>query len=148
MKWYTHVLLLVVILKVLGFGTILIFIGIIAALLPDIDVTRSLLGRLLFPVSKRINKYYAHRSITHSLLVLSLVSSIGLLFGTEVVLSLLIGYASHLLLDMLNPSGVPLFYPKILHFVFLGGCIGVGSLGEKAILVILLAFLAIISVIS
>jgi inner membrane protein len=122
----------------LGFSPALIVLGVFAALLPDIDITSSPFGRIFSPVSKHLSKHYAHRSITHSLLALILISISGIFFGVQTAVSLLIGYLSHLILDMLNPSGVPLIYPKTSHFVLLGGSVKVGDRGETILFSILL----------
>lgn len=60
-----------------------------------------------------------HRGFTHSLLSLFLASLLALLlvqllpYPTTIytVVGFLFGYASHIILDCLNPAGVPLFYP-------------------------------------
>ena len=100
-------------------------IYILGALLPDIDLYTSSLGRILFPISYPINKIFGHRTITHSILglvlfnlllkyVLSLninqmVSNPYVVFYIHVHFS--IGFLTHLFSDMLTYSGVPLFYP-------------------------------------
>ncbi len=48
---------------------------IIASVLPDIDHTRSIIGKIFLPFSRFINRRFGHRTITHSLLVL-LISSL------------------------------------------------------------------------
>jgi len=138
MKWYTHIIFPVVLLKLLGFDIALILLGVLATLLPDIDIINSPIGRLFSPLSKHLSKHYAHRSITHSLLALILLLATGLLFGIEISLVLAIGYLSHFLLDMLNPTGVPLFYPKPYQFVLLGGPVNTGEVGEKVLFTVLI----------
>lgn len=144
MKWYTHILFPIVLLKLLGFDIFLIILGALAALLPDVDVSNSPIGRLLPQLSRRIGRRYAHRSITHSLPILSLITVAGSTLGFEASLALAIGYLSHLLLDMLNPTGVPLLYPKPSQFVLLGGSVSVGEVGEKALCVFLVAALTVL----
>lgn len=91
----------------------------VGALLPDFDTQNSGFGRMIKPVSGAIERRFGHRTITHSLLGLLLVS---ILFSPLLLLSgnvwqwLLWGYATHLLLDTANITGVPLFYPNRLQF--------------------------------
>ena len=44
-------------------------ISAIASLFPDIDTSKSHVGRIFFPISNFLEKRFAHRSISHSLLV-------------------------------------------------------------------------------
>ena len=100
-----------------------IFIGasIIAATFPDIDIPTSKIGRLFYPISKFINKFFGHRTITHSLLGCCIFS-----FGIYKLLHIfnfnpyiyvnflygaLFGYIIHILGDILTNKGVQLFYP-------------------------------------
>lgn len=71
----------------------------IGSLLPDIDKSTSLLGRHI-PV---LPKLIPHRSITHGLILAAAVWFINPYLS--------VGCALHLLLDMCNPDGVPLFWP-------------------------------------
>lgn len=72
---------------------------IVGSILPDVDKSTSMLGRRV-PVLPKLLK---HRGVTHSLLFAALM--VPLNFGLSV------GCVIHLLLDMLNPEGVPLFWP-------------------------------------
>lgn len=96
--------------------------GALGGVLPDIDLPTSHIGRRTRPVSTFINKVFGHRGFTHTLLALILLTymlflTIGMFsspfkeFYVAFVLGLLIGYASHLLLDALTISGIPLLYP-------------------------------------
>ncbi|QJC36334.1 metal-dependent hydrolase [Enterobacteriaceae endosymbiont of Donacia simplex] len=92
-------------------------VSIITCLLPDIDNPQSILGRKIKILSYLINKIFGHRGFTHSLLsVLSLsyiIFSIHLKLNCvfDVKLGLIIGYCSHIIADILTPSGVPLLWP-------------------------------------
>jgi len=94
-------------------------VTIFAALLPDIDHTKSPIGKLFYPIAKGINKRYGHRTITHTLAALillwAIVSTItNSYYGTtDYGTIFFIAYLSHLLLDMMTIQGVPLFYPFI-----------------------------------
>ncbi|MCL1949160.1 MAG: metal-dependent hydrolase [Turicibacter sp.] len=109
----------------------------IGALIPDIDSPSSLLGRFFPWLSRFIAKVFKHRTLTHSLLsifaFLYLLSLRGRLdygesFYTIVVLGLMVGHISHILLDLLTPQGVLLFFP--LPFKVSIGRIKTGALGE------------------
>ncbi len=52
-----------------------------------------------------------HRTFTHSLLAMGLFSGCFALVFPRLGLAVLIGYVSHLLLDLLNKKDVPLLYP-------------------------------------
>ncbi|RYC70078.1 metal-dependent hydrolase [Spirosoma sordidisoli] len=81
------------------------------ALLPDIDHTRSLIGRTVFPLASWLQGRFGHRTVTHSLFFLSGVA--GLLLLAPKAYAVVSGYAllSHLLFDMCTKQGVPLLYP-------------------------------------
>jgi|HigsolmetaAR206D_1030411.scaffolds.fasta_scaffold00003_122 inner membrane protein len=96
--------------------------GALGGLLPDIDHPGSTLGRRVRILSKPINMLFGHRGLTHTPLALFLLTY--LLFvcsgwipwewkGYELsfCMGLITGYASHLLLDSLTLSGIPLLYP-------------------------------------
>lgn len=90
------------------------------SLLPDIDISTSGIGRWLKPLSSPIERTFGHRTITHSLLglaLLGLLTSWLLLLSPAAWVWLLIGSASHILLDTHNIQGVRLLYPSRLEFV-------------------------------
>lgn len=86
------------------------------AILPDIDHTKSPIGKAFYPLAKWLDKRYGHRTITHSLAVyiplIALVAFIQNLCNTDsYTLVFAFAYFSHLLFDMLTKQGIPLFYP-------------------------------------
>lgn len=94
----------------------------VGAALPEVDKPHSLVGRL-FPFSAWIHERFGHRGLTHSLLGLALVAGLAAplaLFARSVWLALLVGYTSHLVLDMATLEGVPLLWPKRTRHVFPG----------------------------
>ena len=103
-------------INILG-DKILIVITVIGALLPDIDHTKSLLGRAFYPISYTLQRNFGHRTVTHSILALVSMSLIVALIETVYFPAIplqkvfTIAYASHLVLDMLTVQGVPLLYP-------------------------------------
>ncbi len=87
------------------------------SLLPDIDHTRSTIGKAFYPIAKLVDRKYGHRTVTHCFpFFLAVVALVGL---TERLLTngrTLTGVAalalgSHLLFDMCTRQGVPLFLP-------------------------------------
>lgn len=96
---------------------------IFASLLPDIDHTKSIIGKLFYPIAKFLDKNYGHRTITHSLAFLvpttlfvafieqNIINPSLDLTGFNYTLITLFGIISHLILDMVTVSGIPLFYP-------------------------------------
>jgi inner membrane protein len=99
--------------------------AVLGALLPDIDHANSRAGRKLWFISKPLKLFgVKHRGITHSLLGLILISLLGKhlvnlgWINLNIWSGLIVGYISHLLSDMLNAQGIPLFYPNDKRFKF------------------------------
>ena len=90
-----------------------------ASQLPDIDHTKSIIGLTFYPIAKIINRRYGHRTITHTLaclLVLSGIAGMTSLYftGSKIYGTIFfLAYLSHLILDMTTVMGVPLFYPFV-----------------------------------
>ena len=94
--------------------------AVLGSLLPDIDLPKSKLGRLLKPISWPVNKLFGHRTITHSALWLIPYFILYLKCApyppiAHIVTGLALGHISHLLCDMTTPKGVPLLYPFSRH---------------------------------
>jgi inner membrane protein len=127
----------------------------ISSLLPDIDTPKSALGRV-FPFSSLIEQRYGHRQITHSwifiVISLFLFSPVMLLsHGYIKYAGIIMGIVSHIMIDMVNLSGVPLFYPSPARFVFpsdKSSRIEVNSRREYILLAMLLFFVAITTPLS
>ena len=86
-------------------------------MLPDIDHTQSLIGKLFYPLASYLDRHFGHRTITHSLLLfISLIllsSTLEKLYSHDRSLTLIVtlSYTSHLIFDMMTKQGVPLLYP-------------------------------------
>lgn len=105
----------------------------LGALLPDIDTPKSAVGRALPFISVPLNKRFGHRTVTHTLYAFAFVLAASLPAGKP---ELALGYASHLLSDMVTKTGVPLLYPRNLYFVFPGSSdsrVEVGGPRERVI---------------
>lgn len=94
-------------------------IAVIASLIPDIDTPRSTFGRI-FPFISYPLSLGGHRSITHSLAGTALLTVPVLVLqgylNMNLLIPFLIGYLSHLLLDLLTPQGCPILWPLPIHF--------------------------------
>jgi inner membrane protein len=103
----------------------------IGALIPDMDTSGNYLWGLL-PQGQFLGKFlrkifYKHRTITHSLLGMFLVYKfldflLHKLFNENfvdvnlILVSIMIGFVSHLIADSLTEEGIPLLYPIPLTF--------------------------------
>lgn len=102
----------------LGFGVLIgsyshstsgIILSGVGSVLPDIDIAFSKISKL--SLNSNGNKL-KHRGITHSLLMPILIYSIYYsIFKNQIILPFVLGYVSHIFLDMFNPKGVKLFLP-------------------------------------
>ena len=98
----------------------------IGSLLPDLDHPKSTFGRKVPFVSVPFAAIAGHRGFTHSLIgvglcVAGLLSVVGGLAAPPWAGALeagILGYLSHLLIDMGNPAGVPLLFPSRRRFRF------------------------------
>lgn len=98
----------------------------IGALLPDVDQASNQLWSML-PADKFLGKFLnklfgTHRTLSHSIIGIFLIYKIGLwllpkLFNQKfinpmmVFWALMIGYISHLFLDLFTEEGIPLLFP-------------------------------------
>ena len=107
MKWNTHMVLGLAVGTILAAKTGLPAAGAIistaAAVIPDMDAVGA--------AAAFIKPVLGHRTATHSLLAVFVISYIAKLLYPAGWLFFAAGYGSHILADMLNPSGVQLFYP-------------------------------------
>lgn len=124
------------------FGPWGFLLGALGGIAPDKDI-------LLWGTENRKKSLWGHRGITHTLLfltILTLLLYFGVEYGTKLfpqnpifitlhgsLFSLLgafaAGYLSHLLMDLLTPMGVPLWFPFNRHFASLK-LVKTGSAGE------------------
>lgn len=87
----------------------------VAAVLPDIDHTKSLSGKVVYPLAKWLQTKYGHRTITHSiffyLAVIVVTKGFDNLFHQQFTLPVALALGSHLIFDMCTKQGIPIFYP-------------------------------------
>lgn len=85
----------------------------VGSVLPDICHSGSFIGKKAKPLARVISLLFGHRTITHSLLFLA--AAAWLLNSVEIPdaahYGVLVGMASHLLLDAATKNGIKLFYP-------------------------------------
>ena len=88
------------------------------SLLPDIDTTKSMIGKLLYPLAWLIYHKFGHRTVTHSLLFLVilwfttfLLIRLSVITDPNYLKIILFSLIGHYVFDMITVSGVPLFFP-------------------------------------
>jgi inner membrane protein len=94
-----------------GLNAILIAV---TSLFPDIDSDSTVMGKVFPFLSRRIERRFAHRTFTHSVLCVGafgVAASPLLLLNPDLFVCALAGYASHPFLDTMTVNGVQLFYP-------------------------------------
>ena len=127
---------------------VLIFVGAIGGLLPDIDVSTSISGRLFPWISGYFESTMPHRSCTHSLVASVVIASAS--YGTSIFLpnllpiasALTIGYTFGWFADCFTRSGVEMFWPSPVRCVCPGNRnlrLSTGSSAEYSLLIILIA---------
>lgn len=117
----------------------------IASQLPDVDTSKSVVGRLLFPISHFLEKRYPHRSITHSFVATGAIAllAIPMVFWEQKSwYALVLGYFCGWFGDVFTKSGVTAFYPSKARLVIPGNPrlrLSTGSGAEYFILILLVA---------
>jgi len=88
------------------------------SILPDIDTTKSAIGKVFYPVAWLIYRKLGHRTITHSLLFLAFIwLLVWSLYKFQIVTDpamikiAVFSVISHFIFDMITISGIPLLYP-------------------------------------
>lgn len=110
----------------------------VSALLPDVESPKSFVGRKLPGVSHAGEMVFGHRQAFHSLLAAAGFLAVAYVISASVHLSYcyafsgFIGYVSHLILDTLNPAGIPWLWP--LKFRLRIPLTQTGGIMERAIL--------------
>lgn len=112
--------------------------GVVGAMLPDICHSGSMIGRKLKPLSKIINALFGHRTFTHSLLFLVIIGTLLDRWPDHAAITagIVVGMASHLLLDMATKNGIKLFFPVNVT-IRLPLTVKTGGAGENAVFAVL-----------
>lgn len=109
------------VLQISQINVITICLAIFFSILPDIDHPKSVIGRYLPFISYPLDKLAGHRTLTHSVLSLAIVSISLLILPLEYSSVIVVAFASHLILDYFTLQGIQLFFPKP-KFYKLGLC--------------------------
>ncbi len=134
---------------------LLLFIPLwVGALLPDLDSQSSVVGRLLPPISRWLEGRFGRCQEWHSLcinvLVGLLASPLAWLVSLQVWYMIPLGFLSHLLLDVLTPQGIMLFWPmtRTRHTVLGGPIQSTGNAAERWLAAVLavVTFLLLLAV--
>lgn len=105
-----------------------IYFSYIGSLFPDIDMKNSYISKLLPKLHRNLGSKFKHRGMTHSLICLYFLCNMFnlLVQYTEnnivfICLSsgFIVGYLSHLCLDLLTKEGIEIFYPVSISFSIL-----------------------------
>jgi len=91
-------------------------ISIFAALIPDIDIPTSKIGHITRPLSTMINGVFGHRKLFHSFLLYGALAGLAIYSFPQYIsfiLAVSLGIASHIILDIFTPEGVPVLYPIV-----------------------------------
>ncbi len=104
------------------------FICLFASLLPDIDSTKSFIGRRFY--FRPIQWIVKHRGFFHSLTACILFSLIIARIAPSISFAFFVGYAAHLLADSFTVEGVTPFWP-LAHKT--EGTMTTGNLSENFI---------------
>ncbi|AOZ89355.1 hypothetical protein BK049_12050 [Bacillus xiamenensis] len=109
--------------------------GSAGALIPDLCHTKSKIGRKFPLLSTLISSVFGHRTFTHSLLFLLIIYFIATTYIPNDSLStgLLVGMASHLILDAGTVNGIKFLFPATIK-VRLPFYVKTGSPGEQVVL--------------
>ncbi|GIP52377.1 MULTISPECIES: metal-dependent hydrolase [Paenibacillus] len=89
-----------------------LLLGCLVGPLADIDKKGSTMAKILLPVSWILHLLKVkHRTLTHSLLFILLLTSLSTAMPELLFWTFILAYGSHSLIDMLNEQGVALFWP-------------------------------------
>jgi len=144
-----HIFILTQPLPEINFPTVIFVFGavLVGGIFPDIDKPTSkiwerfpggsIIGRLLQPFLGK-HRHFSHSilgTLFYGLLIRILLSWLGtfILVDMQIVwVSFMIGFFSHILIDSLNKSGIPVLFPISIKFKIMG--IKTGGFGEKFII--------------
>jgi inner membrane protein len=125
--------------EVLALGAV----GGLCAMIPDIDHPQSAIRHKTGLLGDLAAFWMKHRGITHTLAIAAVFGLVSwYLLPPLVALVMAGGYLSHLLLDALTPSGVPLLWPLTWAPVKLlprGLRIRTGGMAEKGFVLLMLS---------
>jgi len=127
---------------------VILLTGAIASLMPDVDISVSPAGRLLFPISRFLESRFPHRSATHSLVASLVIACVDYPLAAagyiplELAHAINIGYFTGYFADVFTKSGIEMFYPSPVRCVCPGNRnlrLSTGSAPEYAVLGVFIA---------
>ena len=122
----------------------------IGALLPDLDSRNSVVGRWLpfisRPLEARLGSRQQWHSLASSAFIALITSPLILVVGVEAWVLIAIAFLSHLILDLLTPQGLMLFWPvtDTRYLIFGGPIKSPGDRIERRLAAALASLLAIL----
>jgi inner membrane protein len=142
MMWYTHLVfsllcgILFLDVSAVSHPWIFLVLVVLFGFFPDIDESKSKIGRKLPGISHIIKFIFGHRGLFHSIWIPIVVLIITFIFGVSFIgWAFLVGYLAHLIGDALTVGGVKFLYPLKLQ---IKGFFKTGKLFEKILFIILL----------
>jgi inner membrane protein len=97
-------------------------LSIIGSQLPDLDTTKSMMGRICYPIASFVEQRYSHRTITHSLMASGIIALISLpiayYYSVQLWLCLPLGHLLSCFSDTFTKEGVGLFYPSPARAIY------------------------------
>lgn len=122
----------------------------LGSIIPDVDEPNSLIGRKMKFLSYPINIFFGHRTITHNLLLFSILGIFLFIQGYKYFLAINIGILLHILQDSITYQGIKnglfpiqrlnynfVLLPRIFRFA-------VGSLTEYIIFIASIIFILLV----
>ena len=147
MLGYTHAAVALAAGKVLGLISLNSYFGmallVFFAVIPDIDIPSSWIGKIFFPFSRHLYSKFGHRNITHSLIFMIFLTA-PLAINLNLYKISILGYGIHLLTDMLTYTGIPLFYPFEKNCIVFGAPIITGRWTEIVISILSIIIFVVI----
>ena len=127
MMYYTHLafglLMALLTIDFLSIQNKLLFvlITILFSIFPDIDDTKSKIGKKNKLISRIINFIFGHRGFFHSIYIPLILFFVFSYVNKEIAVAVLVGYFSHLFADGLTKKGIkplcPIINKKINGFI-------------------------------
>ena len=144
MMYYTHaafgLLLSLVYIGIFSVENHAIFLltALFFSLFPDIDESKSKIGRNSRILSKTANFIFGHRGFFHTIWIPALLFLALILFNVKIIIGIavLIGYLSHLFMDAITRHGIRPFYP--LYHWRINGFIKTNSIFEKVFFLVVI----------
>lgn len=113
----------------------------IGSLTPDLDHSKSKIGRKTWPLSAIIKFTFGHRGLFHSLFLAAIITLLIKLLINNYAVPFFIGFLSHLLTDALTKRGINFLYP--IKFFRIKGFIKTNSFLEKILFFIIIVLIII-----